>query len=550
MSWSNGYMSTEQQGSQSAADFANSFLSSMGHVLPYQDQKAEHDPQASLISMINQTTAMMAITGAAENEVLMVNIIAEIETVIDRAIETEKDTQDEDVRETAVIDRGSVIIEGAAEKAEMVEMVEKAEKAEKAEMTEIIVDQADGLEVLDVRDARERKLQNWDMAPPGMDMMSAEQVKQTGLFPLPGQVVGTRTPQSFAPPSELAMMSDGSRVRVTQGAAGPVALNATLARQARRLYVGQIPLGIDENTMAEFFNETMQQSDLPDRTSVVAVQINHEKNYAFVEFHTPEQATTVMAFDGIMYRDQPLKIRRPKDYQPPMDYMEGMQAAAITGLVSTNVPDTPNKIFVGGLPMYLNEEQVMELLKSFGELRAFNLVKDTMTGQSKGFAFCEYADASVTDLACQGLNEMELGERKLVVQRASVGAKHSMATEMAMGPVIDFVPIMAGVKEDEATRVLTLMNMVTPEELENDDEYQDIWDDIEEECSKYGKVMDIKIPRPKSGHSSAGLGKIYVRFETNDQTLAALRALAGRKFSDRTVLTSFLDEDNYLADNF
>jgi len=34
---------------------------------------------------------------------------------------------------------------------------------------------------------------------------------------------------------------------------------------------------------------------------------------------------------------------------------------------------------------------------SFGTLRAFNLVKDTATGLSKGYAFCEYADVTVTD---------------------------------------------------------------------------------------------------------------------------------------------------------
>lgn len=38
--------------------------------------------------------------------------------------------------------------------------------------------------------------------------------------------------------------------------------------------------------------------------------------------------------------------------------------------------DSPNKLFVGGLPTYLSDEQVMELLKSFGELKTFNLVKD------------------------------------------------------------------------------------------------------------------------------------------------------------------------------
>jgi splicing factor U2AF 65 kDa subunit len=92
-----------------------------------------------------------------------------------------------------------------------------------------------------------------------------------------------------------------------------------------------------------------------------------------------------MAFDGIVFLSGPLKIRRPKDYG-------GYEAAPpvgvhVPGVVSTNVPDTPNKIFVGGLPTYLDENQVQELLKSFGELKAFNLVRENGTGPSKVISF-------------------------------------------------------------------------------------------------------------------------------------------------------------------
>lgn len=90
-----------------------------------------------------------------------------------------------------------------------------------------------------------------------------------------------------------------------------------------------------------------------------------------------------MAFDGITFAGQSLKIRRPKDYQPPAGLSGTPPPIHVPGVVSTNVPDSPNKIFVGGLPIFLNDEQVMELLKSFGELRAFNLVKDSITNQSK-----------------------------------------------------------------------------------------------------------------------------------------------------------------------
>lgn len=63
---------------------------------------------------------------------------------------------------------------------------------------------------------------------------------------------------------------------------------------------------------------------------------------------------------------------------------------------------------------------------SFGPLKAFNLVKDGATGLSKGYAFCEYNDPSVTQPAIQGLNGMQLGDKKLIVQLASVGAKNAV----------------------------------------------------------------------------------------------------------------------------
>ncbi|KAI8084439.1 uncharacterized protein BX664DRAFT_336995 [Halteromyces radiatus] len=418
---------------------------------------------------------------------------------------------------------------------------------------------------------RPRRLNNWDVAPPGMENMTATQVKQTGLFPLPGQVVGTKTPQSFAPPSEHPYLTENPPRQYNHRTSGqdfssPATVTppiSSAARQARRLYVGQIPYAIDEQSTSNFFNEAMKQMKGSDESFVSSVQINRDKNYAFVEFKTPEQATMAMAFDGIQFQGQILKIRRPKDYQPPADGSGDYTGPTYTqahGLAS--VPDSPDKIFIGGLPTYLTDDQVVELLKSFGELKAFNLVKDT-NGQSKGYAFCEYADVSITDLACQGLNNMELGEKKLIVQRASVGAKNGGSSGMntlSGGTGSNSVAIesrsmmtdipFTGAKDDDATRVLQLMNMVVPEELEDDEEYQDIWQDIAEECAKFGVIVDMKIPRPAKDQQVPGCGSIFVRFETKEQTVTALQSLAGRKFADRIVVASYIDEDKYLSDYF
>ncbi|XP_024013633.1 splicing factor U2af large subunit B [Eutrema salsugineum] len=75
-------------------------------------------------------------------------------------------------------------------------------------------------------------------------------------------------------------------------------------------------------------------------------------------------------------------------------------------------------VFVGELPCYLTEADIMDLLESFGPLRGFNLVKERETGNSKGYALCVYQDSSVTDIACAALNGIKTGDKTLAVRRA------------------------------------------------------------------------------------------------------------------------------------
>ena len=64
-----------------------------------------------------------------------------------------------------------------------------------------------------------------------------------------------------------------------------------------------------------------------------------------------------------------------------------------------------------------------------------------------------------------------------------------------------------------------------------------------EECEKYGKILEMKIPRPTGGsRQSTGVGKIYIKYEDAESAKNALQALAGRKFADRTVVTTYFDE--------
>jgi splicing factor U2AF subunit len=82
-----------------------------------------------------------------------------------------------------------------------------------------------------------------------------------------------------------------------------------------------------------------------------------------------------------------LRIKRPQDYIAPTVTEE--ETPSELGGLSSDVKDSPNKICVSHIPIYLTDEQVIELLSTFGQLKAFVLVKDIGTEQSRVGLFVE-----------------------------------------------------------------------------------------------------------------------------------------------------------------
>lgn len=177
-------------------------------------------------------------------------------------------------------------------------------------------------------------------------------------------------------------------------------------------------------------------------------------------------------------------------------------------------------------------------------------------------------DTGLTDVAIQGLSGMELGDRTLVVQRASVGSKaggglvpnpevpYDQMPE-AMRPIQPLA--MVDAQGIAAARILLMLNMVTPDELVDDEDFQDLLGDVREECSKFGSVEDLRIPRParrggpKYGPAAVeaakvdeanGVGRVYVKFARPNDASTALRSLAGRSFGGRSIICTLLSEQS------
>jgi len=89
----------------------------------------------------------------------------------------------------------------------------------------------------------------WDVPPPGFEHITPMQYK---AMQAAGQIPATLVPE-------------------TPQAAVPV-VGSTITRQARRLYVGNIPFGVSEEEMMDFFNQQMHLSGLARRKEIPSWQ--------------------------------------------------------------------------------------------------------------------------------------------------------------------------------------------------------------------------------------------------------------------------------------
>jgi cold-inducible RNA-binding protein len=76
------------------------------------------------------------------------------------------------------------------------------------------------------------------------------------------------------------------------------------------------------------------------------------------------------------------------------------------------------RIYVGNLPYSVDNAQLAQLFRQFGEVLAAQVVTDRASGRSKGFGFIEMASEEAARQAMTALHGTPLGDRTLTVNEA------------------------------------------------------------------------------------------------------------------------------------
>jgi splicing factor U2AF subunit len=138
------------------------------------------------------------------------------------------------------------------------------------------------------------------------------------------------------------------------------------------------------------------------------------------------------------------------------------------------------------------------------QIKVFNIIPDALGAAKSKTAVYEYEDSGATDSAIQGLNGISLGDFKLTVTRVP----QSMVNLLLKPVTNDAVLGSSLLLKMPPTCALQLSNMVTDEDLRDDELFAELLEDVGDECNNYGTVRSIIIPRPvdaatDSNHYSA-----------------------------------------------
>lgn len=388
------------------------------------------------------------------------------------------------------------------------------------------------------------------------------------------------------PTNQMNQMSAYAPNTMSGGAANlpfvnPILLTAQQAAQDkinRELFVGNTPPGTSEMLLLQFLNGALRRVKLCEihETPILNCRVNSK--FAFIELVNSDTANRALNLNGIPFLGAVLKVSRPSKYSGPMvtsrSWQELTGQQLPTGVALDAEQEKVNReLFIGNTTPEMTEQMLKDFLGNALEQVGLSVLPGNPISAcrvSGKFAFIELRSPQEAANALN-LNNIPFLGTQLRVGRPSkwngptsphgnwedILAKY-MSGELQL-PNKDgggntqnqqnngaqqphFPPRIT----NPPSRVVELKNMLTKEDLENDEEYNDILEDTTEECSQFGQLVNVVIPKG----NEVGATKIFLEYTSESDAAKAIGGLEGRTFDGRKVEADYFDETKFTKKDY
>jgi splicing factor U2AF subunit len=335
----------------------------------------------------------------------------------------------------------------------------------------------------------------------------------------------------------------------------------------RELFVGNTPPGTSEVLLLHFFNAAMRRVGLcqPYETPVLNSRVNSK--FAFIELISADMANRALNMTGVPFLGGVLlKVSRPSKYTGTVvkgtktwQQLTG-QSLPADAMVDPEQEKIRRELFIGNTTPEMSEIMLKEFLGNAMEQVGLTTAPGnpiTACRVSGKFAFVELRSAHEAANALN-LNNIPYMATSLRVGRPSkytgppeqhgnwedILAKY-MSGELQL-PNQQQEQQQQQQQQLPPTRVVQLKHMLNPQDLENADEYNDILEDTRDECSQYGQLVSVVIPKA----NEVGATEIFLEYASCEEAAKAIQGLQGRTFDGKQVEARFFDEAKFAAKNY
>ncbi|RHY86927.1 hypothetical protein DYB37_009509 [Aphanomyces astaci] len=274
------------------------------------------------------------------------------------------------------------------------------------------------------------------------------------------------------------------------------------AQLLHRVYVGNIPYRVTESDLASIFSHC---GDIVHLNIVRNVVTQQSKGFGFVEFDSPEGVDEALRLTGTVAAGRSLVVKTATP-SPADTFAERIPPPPPSSQLSSAISGpNPSRVYVGNLLYSKTPADIAALFHACGPIKYLNVVCESSTGRSKGYAFVEFESPSCAEVALQ-LHGAIVDGRTLIVKDAAENKREQKHPGFDVAPVPDTVYV-ANLPEDV------------------------LEDDLRGMFDHCGAIDSIRISHsPDFAQTFA-----HVKF-ASDECVAAALALSGSDFDGDTLL--------------
>jgi len=340
----------------------------------------------------------------------------------------------------------------------------------------------------------------------------------------------------------------------------------------RELFVGNTPPGTSEMLLLQFLNGAMRRINLcaPNASPILQCRVNQK--FAFVECASIEEANTVLNLNGIPFLGSCLKVSRPSKYTGPVvrskTWQELTGQALPSGITDPAEEKLHRELFIGNTTPEMTADMLTDFLGKAMEQVGLttspgNPIKTCRV--SGKFAFVELRSQQEAANSLNLNNIPYLGATLRVGRPSKYTGPETphgnwedilakfMAGELTLpardGSTSNTNNLSAGLSPVAAStptsNVVELKHMLSEQDLQSDQDYEEILEDTKDECSQFGNLKSVLIPRDGPGKT-----KIFLEYVSKDDAAKAIQGLAGRTFDGKKVEATYFSEEKYSVKDF